>query len=341
MNEVRVAMIGFGGIARSHRNAYAQLAKEGAPIKLVAVCDVDEKRFVSASTTNLGVEKLANLEGINTYTDLDEMLAKEEFEMADICVPSYLHKELAIKVMKAGKDLLSEKPMALCHEDCEEMIKVSEEYGRKLMIGQVLRFEPTYLYLKKCVDEGTFGKLSHLFMERLSLYPTWGFENWFAYTEKSGGCAMDLHIHDIDMARFLLGEPKAVSAVAQDGISRWQYINSRLFYDDLVVIVNGSWDETQTVKFHSGYRARFEQASVILDENGVVTVYPEKGEPYSPELPNVYRMAEEIRSIAAMTADHSLENKLNTPESACKSVHLVQLLCESADKGGEVIKVNY
>ncbi len=338
MKKTRVAMIGFGWIAKSHRSAYEQLKREGAPVELVAVCDIDEKRFTTASATNLGTEKKADLSGIATYTDVDQMLAEVDFDMADICIPSYLHRNMAVKMMRAGKDVLSEKPMALCTEDCMEMIRVSKECDRRLMIGQCLRFEPSYLYLKKCIDEGTFGRLKNLFMDRLSVYPTWGFENWFSDTEKSGGCIMDLHIHDIDMARFLLGEPKAVSAVAYDGISRWQVINTRLFYDGVTVIANGSWDEASTVKFSAGFRARFENASVILAADGV-TIYPDSGTPYQPELPHANRMAEEIRSIAAMSADRTKVCTANPPESAAKSVTLVEKLRESIALDGANIKI--
>ena len=76
MNEVRVAMLGFGGIAQSHKRGYELLEAEGAPIRLVAICDVDASRFETASATNLGTEKRADLTGIQTYTDADAMLAE-------------------------------------------------------------------------------------------------------------------------------------------------------------------------------------------------------------------------------------------------------------------------
>ncbi len=341
MKEVRVALIGFGGIAKSHKAGYESIAAEGLPIRLVAICDVDEKRFAAGSVTNLGVEKAASLEGINTYTDLEKLIAEEDFDMADICVPTYLHKEVAIRLMKAGKDVLSEKPMALSSADCEEMLRVAKECDSRLMIGQVLRFEPTYLYLKECVDDGRFGKLKHLFMERLSALPRWGFEHWFEDTARSGGCILDMHIHDIDMARFLLGEPGEVSADAYDETVRWQVIDSRLFYDNNVTVVaRGSWDEATSVPFTAGYRARFEKASVILDGSGV-TVYPDGGKPYKPELPAKKRMAEEIKALAALAADHSVKESVNPPESAYLTVKLVEKLRESVELGGARVKVDY
>ncbi len=338
MKQVRSAIIGFGGIAKSHKTGYEILEREGAPVKLVALCDIDPTRFTAATVTNLGAEKAADLGDIRTYTNLDEMLGNEELDMVDICVPSYLHKEIAIKAMRAGKNVLSEKPMALCTADCEEMIRVSKECGVRFMVGQVLRFEPLYLFLKKCIEENTYGKLKNLFMERLSAHPTWGFEHWFEDTEKSGGCILDMHIHDIDMARFLLGEPKAVSSLSYDGKTRWQVTNTRLYYDDVLVVANGSWDEATSVPFTATYRARFEKASILMDAKGV-TVYPDGGKPFPAEIPKANRMAEEIRAMAMMTADPTLVNTVNTPESACATVTLVEKLRESADNGGKIIEL--
>ncbi len=336
MKEVRVAMLGFGGIARTHKVAYELLAKEGYPVRVVAACDVNPEQFTSATQTNLGGKNTDDLTGVALFENVDEMMHKIDFDMADICVPSYLHKQYAVQMMEAGKHVLSEKPMALTSADCEEMLRVSEKTGRLLMIGQCLRFEPAYLYLKKCVDEGTFGKLKNLFMDRLSVYPMWGFEKWYCDTEKSGGCIMDLHIHDIDMARFLLGNPEAVSAVSYDGISRWQVVNSRLYYPKTMVVATGSWDESATTPFSFSYRARFEQASLISNGSKVM-LYPDEGEPMQVELPKVNRMAEEIRKIVSMILDPTVKNESNPPESACQSVRLIEVLRKSADCGGEKI----
>ena len=338
MNEVKVAMVGFGGIAQSHKHAYEQLEAAGEPVRLVAICDVDPSRFTSASETNLGAEGAANLAGIRTYTDIEEMMRNEAFDMADICVPSYLHKEYAVKMMKAGKDVLSEKPMALNSADCEEMLRTARECGRKLMIGQCLRFEPSYLYLKQCIDSVCFGRLKNLFMDRLSVHPMWGFEQWYTKTEKSGGCILDLHIHDIDMARFLLGEPESVSTVSYDDITRWQVVNTRLFYKNVTVIATATWDEAPTTKFSAGFRARFEQASVVLNNEGL-TVYPNSGKPYHPDIPRANRMAEEIRKLAPMVRDRSQTNEANPPESAWQTVRLIERLRESADQGGKRIEI--
>ena len=339
MKEVKVAIIGFGGIARSHYKGYQILESENEPIKIVAVCDINPNQFTAIVNINNATDEGGLSSSIKTYTSVDELIANEEFDMADICLPSYLHKEYAIKLMEAGKHVLSEKPMALSSEDCDEMLAASKRTGCKLMIGQCLRFASSYLFLKKCIDEGTYGNVKHTFMHRLSAQPRWGFEHWFEKTEKCGGCILDMHIHDVDMARFLFGEPEAVSTVSLDGETRWQVSNTRLFYKDNLVVINGSWGEANTVKFSSGFRVRFETASVVADQSGKIVIYPDEGEPYSPELPKTNYMAEEIRTFAKTILDENFKNVNNPPESARETVRLVERLRESAAKNGEVVKL--
>ena len=122
---MRAAIIGNGGIAVSHRNAYKTLKEEGSDIVLQAICDIRP-------------EKLEDNDGANVYTDIDAMLEaeKDNIDYVDICLPTYLHAEVAIKCMKAGFHVLCEKPMALYPEETERMLECSKETGKKLKIGR-------------------------------------------------------------------------------------------------------------------------------------------------------------------------------------------------------------
>ena len=337
MKEIKVAIIGYGGIAKAHYLGYTQLDAEGEPVKLVAVCDIDPERFTAKIKTNLYNNNESLPESIHRYTDVDELIANEEFDMADICLPTYLHKEYSVKLMAAGKHVMCEKPMALTGEECEEMLAASEKYDKKLMIGQCLRFNATYEYLKDAVVSGRYGKLRRLFLDRRSSQPLWSFEHWFEDTSKSGGCILDMHIHDIDMVRWLLGEPWAVSAITYDTVAKWAVENSRLYYSDTMVVVNGSWDEPRSCRFYWGFNAGFDDASIICD-NGKVTVYPNDGESFNPEIIPKDHMAEEIRYFVSTILDGE-ENTVNPPESACKDIKLIEKLRESAARNGEIVKL--
>lgn len=338
MKKIRAAIIGFGGIARAHAVGYRLLAEEGAPVELVAVCDVDPKRFEGAIAINMGADAASLPAGTHTYTDVGALIKSEDFDMADICLPTYLHKEYAVRLLAAGKHVLSEKPMALTGADCREMIAAAKAADRRLMIGQCLRFNTHYSFLQDCVEDGRYGKLRHLFMERLSALPTWGYEQWFQKTECSGGCILDMHIHDVDMARYLLGEPEAVSTVAMDGRVRWQVENTRLYYKDSMIVINGSWDEATGTPFRAGFRARFERASLLYD-GASITVCPDGGERFAAPLTVANHMAEEIGYFASLILDPEKKNEKNPPESACRTVELVELLCKSADNGSKIIQL--
>ena len=343
MKEIKFAMLGYGGISKSHKHGYELLEAEGFPIKLVAICDIDDGQFTAAEEAiNLGSTYGTSLTGISLYTDIDKMLAEVDFDVIDLCIPSYLHKEYAIKLMRSGKHVISEKPMALSYADCEEMLRVANECNKKITIGQCLRFEAGYTYLKKCVSEKTFGELKMLSLDRLSELPSWKcFEDWYLDPNRSGSTPFDLHIHDIDMANFLLGVPNAVSAVTLDNEVPMQYINSRLFYDNgITVFATASWNEAKGTPFHMSYRARFENATLIY-KGGDVTVYPSFGESFIAEETKIEnrkdRMAEEIRNMALLVGDTDFINTVNAPEHASSSILLIEKLVESAKNGGEKI----
>ena len=99
MKKVKVCMLGFGGIARAHLKGYRRLEADGAPVELVAICDVDEEQFKRVTATNLGQSSGPDLSGLNLYTDCEAMLATEKPDVVDICLPSYLHAEYAIKML--------------------------------------------------------------------------------------------------------------------------------------------------------------------------------------------------------------------------------------------------
>ncbi len=338
MKEIKVALIGYGGIARMHNAGYHELSLYGLPIKLVAVCDKYVEKFSSAAAINIGSDTTPLPKGIHFYTDIDALLAAEDFDMADICLPSFLHADVAVKLLEAGKHVLCEKPMALNSEDSARMLAAKDKSGCHLMIGHCLRFNPAYLYLKECIREETFGKLASLTMNRHSVYPTWGADKWHDDKNKCGGCLIDTHIHDIDMARFLLGEPDRVSAVSLENIPHYQAINTRLHFGDVTVIANGSWDDAYTEDFICDYRARFENATVFFDHNKII-VFPnaEGEEPFTPKLPGNDAYTEEIRQFCATIADDGAVDNPNPPESAHRSLLLCETIADSAARNGEYL----
>ena len=337
MKEIKVAILGYGGIARAHMGGYNLLKKEGSPLRVVALCDIDPARFEQEVEINVDTAVAAE-KNYNTYTDLDEMLSKEEIDMVDICLPTYLHKEYTVRMLRAGKHVQCEKPMALSSADCAEMIATAKKCGKHLMIGQCLRFEAPFLALKKALDSGKYGRVLTARFERLSTLPTWGHENWFVDFEKSGGEMMDMSIHDYDIARYLFGEPKKVSAVTCDRQVREQTSNGRLYYDDgMIVTVDGSWAESNSFPFSCPFRIVCENATIAWPTmDSPVRVYPNEGEPYDlPKEPENY-MANQSRYYAEVLLGERVNEK-NPPESAMKTIELIERLKESAAQDGAIL----
>ena len=342
MKELKAAILGYGGIARSHKSGYDILEKEGFPIRLVALCDIDPNQFSSEQKININSGESGKLTNLHFYTDVDDMLKNEDFDIVDICLPSYLHKEYAIRMMRAGKHVQSEKPMALSYADCLEMLAVAKECDKKITIGQCLHFEASYEFLKACIDDRRFGNLRTLTLERLGSLPGWGFEGWYRDVKRSGGTPFDLHIHDIDMVNYVLGMPVAVSSIAIGNEVPLQYVNTRLFYNDnLAVTATASWDESATAGFKMAYRARFDEASLLYDGASVKICPNDGSQPYEAESTKDGqrhdRMAEEIRTMALSVADHDFVNKVNTPEGAANSILITEKIVESANSGGKKV----
>ncbi|MBE6589455.1 MAG: Gfo/Idh/MocA family oxidoreductase [Ruminococcaceae bacterium] len=332
MKKIKIALVGFGGIARSHYISLEALKKADLPIELVAICDANISQFTASVTINSGGFEITLPKELHLYTNADEMLAKEDFDMVDICLPTFLHKDFTVKFLKAGKHVLCEKPMALSSKDCEEMLLAAKESERQLMIGLCLRFSPPYLYLKELIEQKAYGNLSYISMERLSVSPTWSAGNWLQAEEKSGGMLLDMHIHDIDMARFLLGEPQSVSTVTCKQIPHYHTESTRLYYKNTVVEVKALQQAHPDVPFFVGFDARFEKATVRMEQN-TVRVFPDGAEAFTPTLDTTNPISNEIEYFVNLLLSNASNTK-NSPADSAKTVKLIELLRESSGHGG-------
>jgi predicted dehydrogenase len=199
------------------------------------------------------------------------MIRKEDIEMIDICLPTFLHKDSSVLALKTGLHVLCEKPAALSVEDALQMLRAARDSKRKLMIGHCLRFSDPYTYLKKCVKDRPWGSLLSVNLYRHSAMPLWSEGGWLLDTKKSGGMPLDLHIHDVDMIVFLLGTPYSVMSYGSG-----ETISTLYEYSDTVVYAEASWRREKDFPFRMGYDAIFEKATVEY-ANGKVTIYDQVG----------------------------------------------------------------
>ncbi len=339
---LRVGLIGLGFMGRGHVNVYQRLEREGAPVKLVAVCDVEEGKLTGRDivTGNIDVGNAVNLSAYAQYTDYRQMIAEQKLDYVDIALPTYLHAGAAIAAMEAGCHVLCEKPMARTLEECQAMIDTSRSTGRKLMTGHCLRFWPAYEYLKECVDSGRFGTLTSAYFFRGGSTPKWSWQGWLLNDEKSGGCLLDQHVHDVDTINWLFGVPQAVTTSAQvvfEG-SGYDAVSTRYLYDDgKIVCAEDDWTIGGAYGFDMAFRVNFKQGSVHFT-HGKLTVYPEEGEGFTPELSADDGYYREIRYfIDCVLQDRPIETC--APESTRLTIGIALAEEQSADAGGKLVSL--
>jgi myo-inositol 2-dehydrogenase/D-chiro-inositol 1-dehydrogenase len=199
----RIGLVGAGGIAYAHMPGLLRLgsvvvyAQDGAPELATA--------FASAAS--------AAGTSITVVDSLDELLAA--VDLVDVVTPTFAHAEVVRAALAAGKDVVSEKPLARTDADAADLAERARAAGRQLYPAHVVRFFPAYVRLKEAVTTGLLGELAVLRFVRSGAFPTR--TPWFADRALSGGIVMDQMIHDIDIARWVAGEVVRVSAVSVRG----------------------------------------------------------------------------------------------------------------------------
>ncbi|HOB73719.1 MAG TPA: Gfo/Idh/MocA family oxidoreductase [Phycisphaerae bacterium] len=287
---IRVGLIGAGFIGRNHFNQYEKL---GARARVVALCDLEPDRRagdwskVGGNVADTQGTK-RDLGNIRQYADWKELLADPEVDMVDLCIPTYLHAEMAIAALKAGKHVLCEKPMALTVEDCDRMLEAARDAKGKFMVAQVIRFWPECVYLRNCITDQRYGALKALHLRRQASTPDYSWRSWILDPRNSGGALLDLHVHDVDWAIQLVGMPQAITAQGYQrtggGIDRV----TALWHcgPDRVVQLEGYWDMPAGFGFNMGFTAVFEKAAIVFDlaSGKPLTVFRNGAAPETPKI---------------------------------------------------------
>jgi predicted dehydrogenase len=271
----RAGICGLGTIG----NLHAGHMLEAPGVDLVAVCDIlfgdsAAARMQREATRGPFAACTANpaLGVCARYSDIEEMLAAERLDLLLIATPTDLHAQQSVTGLEAGCHVFCEKPMALTVEDCDAMIAARDRCGRQLMIGQCIRFWPDYCILEEVIEDRRYGSLQSLYMERMGP-PAQPRDSWFNDHTRSGGAAVDLHVHDVDWVNHVLGRPDGVYRIGKIGdtggiddvTSVWEY------RDGPAVTLRASW--MYYPRFRMGYRALFENATVEFEYGAPIAVH--------------------------------------------------------------------
>lgn len=332
---LNMAIVGLGGLGKEHLKNYFSV-KERKDVKLVAICDIDKEQFEKQIETNIsGATEPVDLSEYNLYTDIDEMIKNEKIDFALSVVPTYVHEEVAIKLMENGIHVISEKPMARNLEQCCNMIDAAKKYNVKLQIGQCCRFNDLRKSIKKIVEEGKYGKVIRAEFSRFSAAPLWSWNNWYMDFEKSGGAVLDLHVHDVDFIQWVFGVPNYVMSAASHVKNKFESICSNFVYDGFYVTSMTDW--SMSSPFERRGTVNLETATIVLKEGDLfVTVYEDGGNKY--EIPvsegnNMY--ADEVIEFIDCI-ETGRDSDIISPESTMLSIRLALAEQESATEGKPV-----
>jgi myo-inositol 2-dehydrogenase / D-chiro-inositol 1-dehydrogenase len=203
---LRVGIAGLGRLGRRHAET---LALHTVGCTLDAACSPSEAELEMARR-DLGVQRV--------YADFGGLVADPALDALVLVTPTPLHADQAIAALRAGKHVFVEKPLALNVGDCERVQKVAAEYPAQVaMVGFVRRFDASYRHAREAIAAGTIGRPFIVRSQTCDLHDASGAFVRFAPT--SGGIFMDCSVHDIDVARWMLGNPRAARVFASGTVA--------------------------------------------------------------------------------------------------------------------------
>lgn len=249
---MKYALIGCGRIATNHIKA---VINNG--LDLIAVCDVQPEHM----ETLLAKHNLQDQQGIKCYIDYRKMIEENELDLVGIATESGIHAEIALYCIDHGINVIIEKPMAMSMQDAEEIIRRSEEKHVKVSACHQNRFNIAVQEMRKALEAGRFGKLSHG-----SIHVRWNRNKdyytqapWRGTWDQDGGALMNQCIHGIDLLRWMMGDE--VEEVY--GVTRQQF-HHYLEAEDIGMAV---------VKFKNGAVATIEGTTNVYPQNLEETLY--------------------------------------------------------------------
>jgi predicted dehydrogenase len=198
---LRVGVIG-AGVGALHLAAYAQIPR----VEIVALAGLDDDR----------VRRVAAEYNVpQTYREYEHLLAAPDIDAVSVCMPNALHTPVSVDALKAGKHVLVEKPLARNANDARAIVEAAQAHDRVLMVSFDKRYRNDVQWIKRRIEAGDFGRIYYAkahWMRRAGI-PRLG--SWFVSKEVAGGGPLiDLGVHVLDMAMYLIGEPQPIAVSA-------------------------------------------------------------------------------------------------------------------------------
>lgn len=248
---VRVALVGCGRIAKNHFEAIARVGG----LELTAVCDSDAERARAAGEAA----------GVPSFTSYDAMLGEASCDAVAICTPSGLHPAQGIAAARAGKHVISEKPMAISLSEADELVAACDAAEVHLFVVKQNRLNPPVQLLRRAVDKGRFGRiyLANATVRWSRPQEYYDSADWRGTWEFDGGAIMNQASHYVDLIQWLVGPVESVMA-------KTATLARRIEVEDTGIAI---------LKFRNGALGVIEVTMLTFPRNleGSITILGEKG----------------------------------------------------------------
>jgi predicted dehydrogenase len=280
---IRIGIVGIGFMGMIHYLAAKHL--KGAAVS--AIHSRDSKKLAGdwrGIQGNFGPPgEQMDLGEVKRYAKLEHLLADPNVDLVDVCLPTHLHAPVAIQALQAGKHVLVEKAIALSPEEADQMVAAARAANRLLMVAHVLPFFPEFGFAAEFAKNGQGGKLLAAQFLRVISKPDWSAD--IGDASKTGGPAVDLHVHDTHFIGLVCGVPKAVYSrgVLENDVV--VHLTTQYLYDKGPAVSCTSGALAQKGRpFVHGFEMYFEKATLLYQSGSQpFTVLAADGQSNQPQ----------------------------------------------------------